>query len=131
MARVLGLVILVLAACGSPKSPAATSAETDTDDAVAAVTADAAIPVSGFYCFSWIHGQDFSTPCYRTLDACDAAAAEMKAGHRDVAPCEGVATAWCALPDDERCFETGALCASYLQRFSPEGKRLPSCQTRQ
>lgn len=130
MARVLAFVIALLAACGSPRTPAGADTEEPVPAVFAPVT-DAGVKVAGFYCYSWVHGTEFSTPCYRTRDACDVASAEMQSAHRDVTPCEGMVTAWCALLDEERCFETGSQCARYLEAFAPEGKQLPSCQTRQ
>jgi hypothetical protein len=118
---------LSLAPGSGPSSPAL-AASTAPDDA----SPDSTPPDPGlapgkrqkrstFQCFSWFHGRQSSTDCYRTGRECAVEKKRMEDGARPTAPCERVTGASCTMvsrPEAgfgprERCFSRAHECESY------------------
>lgn len=145
------------ASSGEPASPGATAADSGAPaaapggDASAAGTGAAAAPGPGgsssagvaaggratFHCFSWVHGPEFSTDCYRTAAECDREQLSMKNGARDTTGCQPVQGAVCTRvsrppdpADHERCFSDAGRCAHYQAFVTGNGHAVTPCVAR-
>ncbi len=154
--RCLVLVVLVVA-CSSPAAPppapppvivaAPPSAPTPPTEPLATPEADpvdAAVapeplvnPVTGtraeFHCFAWVHGEEFSTDCYRAAAKCETERKAMEAGARPTRPCEQVAGASCTMvgrrkmKKEERCFGDPNNCERYRAFVTGNGLDVTAC----
>ena len=90
-------------------------------------------PRAEFHCFSWIHGPDFSTDCYRTAAKCESERKAMEAGARPTRPCEKVAGASCTMvgrrkmKKEERCFGNPNNCERYRAFVTGNGLDVTAC----
>src|SRR4051794_5122906 len=64
-ASVDGGAFAVAPAATATPATAATSSASVAPDAAKSDAADA-IEVKGWFCFSWVHGRDFASPCFET-----------------------------------------------------------------
>ncbi|MBL8683800.1 MAG: hypothetical protein JNK05_31800 [Myxococcales bacterium] len=95
-------------------------------------------PRGAFHCFHWVHGQDFSTDCFRTVASCDRARVEMQRGHRDTTACAPVEHAYCtatsrppaAASRSERCFGSAGNCERYRAYVRGNGLVADACRHR-
>jgi len=117
------------------ESPSSSAAAPEPPASAAVVDAGAAAPRADFHCFSWIHGPQFSTDCYRGPDVCERERLAMKNGARETTPgCEKVAGASCtrvsrppAPGDSERCFASANACARYRAYVQGNGLTVTPC----
>lgn len=86
------------------------------------------------YCFSWVHGPDFSNDCYRTKKECDDANLSMQRGSRPTTKCTpesgGSCTTVSRPPDPsatQRCFGDHANCERYRGYVTGNGLTTTVC----
>jgi len=113
-AQRLGSAPSAAAAPGSASGPAADTPSapvSDSDAAGPTIATEGSRAVKGWFCFSWVHGRDFASPCFSKAHAC--ARAFAKDAHQDKKPCsEYNGTVTCppesdaaGTPNAERCFQ--------------------------
>jgi hypothetical protein len=89
-----------------------------------------------FHCFAWIHGEEFSTDCYRTAAKCETERKAMEAGARPTRPCETIAGASCTMvgrrkmKKEERCFGDPNNCERYRAFVTGNGLDVTACTDR-
>lgn len=90
-----------------------------------------------FHCFSWVHGMEFSTDCYRTAAECSRERQEMRKGARDTTECRTVQGGACtrvsrppAPGDHERCFASAGNCERYRAYVQGNGLTVTPCVDR-
>jgi len=82
---------LPLAASASADARAKTESSSDAGMATAIASASPsaanadALEVKDWFCFSWVHGRDFASPCFEAKPAC--ARASQDDAHHDKKPC--------------------------------------------
>jgi len=124
MSRAVTLAFLFLAACRAATSAQPVSGERSlvstesalvdagaklevSDSAASRATAADAIEVKGWFCFSWVHGRDFASPCFETEPVCSRALHDD--AHGDKMPCGAYSgVVFCSPPAQasarRRCF---------------------------
>lgn len=133
-------LVAAQAAPDEDRSPAATDGPPP--QASAEPAASAAAPGAGsaaaraeFHCFSWVHGPEFSTDCFRSAAICDKERIAMKEGARDTTECSKVKGASCtrvsrppAPGDSERCFGNANNCERYRAYVRGNGLTVAPCE---
>lgn len=90
-------------------------------------------PRAAFHCFSWIHGPEFSTDCYRTAEKCETERKRMEAGARPTQPCKKDIGASCTMvgrrkmKKEERCFGDPNNCERYRAMVTGNGLDVTAC----
>lgn len=95
-------------------------------------------PRARFLCFSWVHGPDFSTDCFRSSKECEAERRHMKDGARDTTPtCRAVEGASCSVVTrppakaaNEHCFGSASNCERYRAYVTGNGLTASPCADR-
>jgi hypothetical protein len=89
-----------------------------------------------FHCFSWIHGPEFSTDCYRDAAKCETERKAMEDGARQTRACQAVAGASCTsvgrrkMKKEERCFGNANNCERYRAFVTGNGLDVTACTNR-
>lgn len=112
----LGLMIFSTGCTRAPASAPraqATSLATWSKDAQGGAGAiEETRTVKAWFCFSWVHGRDFASPCFSNAHAC--AQAFAKDAHRDKKKCSEYSGTVTCVPrggdeagarDEQRCFQ--------------------------
>ena len=111
-------VFALLAACGGRREPAPAEPREPT-----------------LSCFSWVHGSDSSTDCYRDVAACERARNRMADGARPTTDCAERAGGACTrisrgaieVAEPERCFGSAANCERYRAFVAGNGIDATRC----
>jgi hypothetical protein len=114
-AEVLMLALLALLSCGGRPVPSAEPVK------------PAPSAPSGYFCFQWVHGPDFSTDCYESAVLCEQTRAEMG---RDSIPCEAAERVSCttiARSGELRCFGDLGNCGRYRNYIAGNGLESSPC----
>lgn len=131
-------------ACSTVAGPGSSASASPSSSSAAPAPASAAAPATGsagarsdFHCFSWVHGPDFSTDCFRGAAICDRERIAMKEGARDTMECSKVKGASCTRVsrpptpgDSERCFGDANNCERYRAYVQGNGLTVTPCEDR-
>ena len=117
MHRTLVVVAALVGCTQAPQEPLRPLAGA-TSSASATSSSTAPAP---FHCFSWVHGHEHSTDCFRSHETCESERLAMERGARPTTPCQGLPGASCTMvsrpPEHpvprERCFSNAGACARY------------------
>lgn len=112
------VVVAALVGCTQAPPGAAISSASTTKSNPTPAEGGAPAP---FHCFSWVHGHEHSTDCFRSHETCESERLAMERGARPTTPCQGVPSASCTMvsrpPEHpvprERCFSNAGACARY------------------
>ena len=126
------------AGSGTNGPSAVTTSAPSSASASAPSSASAGATESGYHCFSWIHGPQFSRDCYPSRAECERARLSMQGGARPTTPaCERAERVSCvrlSMPPDpteqERCFADAAACGRYRAFVQKTGHRVTACEDR-